>query len=1032
VSTDVELRLSADVDKATRDVGKFRREYVDLVREVERPLRQVNAFRSLENDLEGTQRQMRQARDRVRELGQALASAANPSRAMQAEYRDAVSELTKLERAEGALTAQLARRRNELQAAGIDTRNLANEQTRLSTALTSAVQQGNADLANANARKALGVGAIEETQRRLVELRRQYQLVSRDGSLSANQRAEAETNYRREVAQTLSQLRVMKEATRSTATTAEQAAEALVQEQRRARSAYLQTAQAAKQAAIESARGDLGVNRYRLLQSELKTTRAQYELLKKSGMLTTKELAVAQRAMTQRVRETQQALQAMNAEQNRGRGAMLVGGAIGGLGGAGAAYAAYRSIAALSRITDEYTLMAARLRLATEGQEEFNVAQQELARLADVSNSPLTSLITLYTRISRPLKEAGGSQQDILNVVEAVTLSFRVSGATAQEAENGVIQFAQALGAGALRGEEFNSVAEQAPRLMQALADSLGVPTSALRDMAKEGELTASVIVGALGGQLETLRDEFSQLPDTVGASVTDLGNKWQQAIGNADMQPLINAIDEFSETLTDPRNVQAILSIAEGMARLAGWTVSVATEFSAFAKELGYTAAAVSGYITELQQLEKTLEGVKAARFDGPFIGRPTFSFFMSDAQLDDWIAELEGKIQAVQAKISGLSADEYREQEERARQRREQQEKDEQARQEEQQKAAAAYRSYVDEIGRARDEEVEKAKASLKALVSEEKKANSELDKIRKARLEIEKSYREALDKIGGAGAEGASYGAAQQLKVDAREALQRGDFEEAQRQARAARDMLVELAEAGENTYGFEGFVKELEQIDLAANKLQENKAADELQRIQSEMEALKAKTEELKNMEVSVKLDDASLEAVRNQLAEFAKTVNGTELTIPVRTVYSDGSVDVTDIYNDFKAGNKPPGFARGGWTGPGSKYQIAGVVHADEYVQPKYRMREPGALAFMEAFRRHGMSILRNGYAEGGLVSIPRNIPFIPPMPATAGYGSLGTATLKLMLADQQYTLQGDSGTIEALLKAGKRYGLKKG
>ena len=181
-----------------------------------------------------------------------------------------------------------------------------------------------------------------------------------------------------------------------------------------------------------------------------------------------------------------------------------------------------------------------------------------------------------------------------------------------------------------------------------------------------------------------------------------------------------------------------------------------------------------------------------------------------------------------------------------------------------------------------------------------------------------------------------------------------------------------------------------------------------------------------------MEVSVKLDDASLEAVRNQLAEFAKTVNGTQLTIPVRTVYSDGSIDVTDIYNDFKAGNKPPGFARGGWTGPGSKYQIAGVVHADEYVQPKHRMREPGALAFMEAFRRHGMSILRNGYAEGGLVSMPRNIPFIPPMPASAGAGSLGTATLNLMLADQQYTLQGDSGTIEALLKAGKRYGLKKG
>ena len=241
-----------------------------------------------------------------------------------------------------------------------------------------------------------------------------------------------------------------------------------------------------------------------------------------------------------------------------------------------------------------------------------------------------------------------------------------------------------------------------------------------------------------------------------------------------------------------------------------------------------------------------------------------------------------------------------------------------------------------------------------------------------------------------------------------------------------------MLVELAEAGENTYGFEGFIKELQSLDLAANTKQEEAAAKELQRIQGEIEALKAQAEQLKDMDVSVKLDDASLAEARNQLAEFAKSVNGTELVIPVRTVYSDGSVDVTDLYNRFSAGENLGGFSGGGWTGPGSKYKVAGVVHADEYVQPKYRMREPGALAFMEAFRRHGMSILRNGYADGGLVSMPRTVPYIPPMPAVAGAGSMGTATLNLMLAGQQYTLQGDNGTIEALLKAGKRYGLKKG
>jgi len=65
-----------------------------------------------------------------------------------------------------------------------------------------------------------------------------------------------------------------------------------------------------------------------------------------------------------------------------------------------------------------------------------------------------------------------------------------------------------------------------------------------------------------------------------------------------------------------------------------------------------------------------------------------------------------------------------------------------------------------------------------------------------------------------------------------------------------------------------------------------------------------------------------------------------------------------------------------GYADGGYTGPGGKYQVAGVVHAGEYVQPAHIMREPGAIEFMESFRREGMRALNrfNGYAEGGLVS----------------------------------------------------------
>ncbi len=133
--TDVELRLTADVDQATKNVGGFRKEYADLVKTLEKPLRQVNAFRELESSLEGTQREARSARERVRDLGNEMARTANPSKELTASYRDAVSELRRLERAEATAQGRLVGRRRELQAAGVDTRNLAMEQQRLTRSL---------------------------------------------------------------------------------------------------------------------------------------------------------------------------------------------------------------------------------------------------------------------------------------------------------------------------------------------------------------------------------------------------------------------------------------------------------------------------------------------------------------------------------------------------------------------------------------------------------------------------------------------------------------------------------------------------------------------------------------------------------------------------------------------------------------------------------------------------------------------------------------------------------------------------------
>ncbi|MBN7822694.1 tape measure protein, partial [Bowmanella yangjiangensis] len=637
----------------------------------------------------------------------------------------------------------------------------------------------------------------------------------------------------------------------------------------RARAAALaQVAREQRAANLEAARQNLGVNRYRELQAQIGRVRAEYQLLRTSGKLTTQELAIAQRSMTERVRETQRALREMNAEQRR---SSAIGGLAGGIGGAigaiGAGYAAVSTISYVSRTADAYNLMNARLRLATASQEEFNRAQTELGRIAQQTDAPVQSLVTLYQRISRPLRDAGRSQEDILRLTEAVSTSFRVSGATAQEAENGVIQFAQALGAGALRGEEFNSVAEQAPRLMQALADGIGVPVGALKEMAAQGQLTAQVVTDALTGQLDTLRKEAETLPDTVGGAMTGLVDRWNAAIGQADLSSLIQAIDDLADTVTDPQVVEGLSQIASAMATLAGLTVKTASEFAKFADNVGFTAAQLSSgsdetsqQVRELEKLKRALEEVNAARTGSSFFGSSTTALlmkFFAPEQLDAWADELEQKIRDFETRLFGIASG--------AGQQESQLQK---AVDKQRQADISSYATYIADIETLRKSQIKAAEAGAKALVAAEKKASADLQKVRDDRLKIEQRYQEALAGLGGTGE--ASYSSAQNLKIGARNALANGDVEGAQRLAQQALKMLQDLAAAGENTYGFTGFIKELQQIELAANDLEQSNAEDKLASIRDEMQQLKDQAAQLKDLPVSVKTDDATVEQVRSTI------------------------------------------------------------------------------------------------------------------------------------------------------------------
>lgn len=1069
--SNVELRLTANLDDAVKEVRGFKKEYADLVREVSKPLKQVTGFRELGQTLESTQRQVGVARDRVRELANELARAEKPAKELQADYRNAAGALKQLERQESSQIAQLRRYRAELVGAGVDVANLSAEQRRLSSELSSGLQAGRADAALSAARDALGVGAIEETQRELAQLRQQYQLVARDGSLSAKQRGEAESAYRRSVGQTLAALRQLRAATvlppskadaaqalraeadaageaarqnqllaaqralgvgrirgeqqelvklreqyrlvmsdatltgrqraeaeavyhRSVSTTlarlrdlraataqqesqAQRAATAQAQRAAQAQAgiraqgaAVAQAAREQRIAALEAARNDLGVNRARSAQAAIQQLVQQYELLRQRGGLTARELAIAQQTLNRLINESRQSMRELAGEQlklSAGSGQIGFGGAAGLVGGA---YGAARAASAYIQITDLSKQMDAQLRLVTKSQDDFNQAQVDTYRIAQDNKAPLEDVTRLYARLTPALADVGRGQREVAGVTEALTASLRISGATQSETASTLTQFSQALGSGVLRGEEFNAIAENAPRLLRALADGLNVPTGALRNMASEGELTADVITDLTLQALPQLIEEAKKLPETVESTLTKLRNDAIKAFGDGDTSGFINAINQLRALLTDPQVVQGLADLAGGMATLAGWTVIAASEFAGLAKEAAYAAAVASGYIDELAKLEKTLEGVNAARSGGQIIGRPTATFFMSAADLDAWAKELEGKIEETRARINGVTV----------KQQRDQQEAAAAAAQTAQASAAELdsirvaeldeYRAYVKGIKTIQEEQVKAAEAGAKKLVSAERKAVSELAKVKAERVKIEERYKEALAGLGGDGA--ASYGNAQALKVGAREALAGGDIATAQAQAQAALKMLQDLAAAGENTYGFSGFIKELQAIELAANDIEQTNAENKIAAIREQIKSLEADAAALKDMPLSIKSDEASIEAVRTQIQQLVADMGKQAIVLPVRVAHPDGPI-VADLppLPQFAAGGK----LRGPGTGTSDSILMWGSN--GEFMQPEASVNYYGE-AFMEAIRQRRLP----KFAEGGLIG-QRSLPAIP-------------------------------------------------
>lgn len=230
-----------------------------------------------------------------------------------------------------------------------------------------------------------------------------------------------------------------------------------------------------------------------------------------------------------------------------------------------------------AQTADEYNNLASRIKLATGEGELFDQAFERVTQIALDTNSALESTGTLFARLTTAGKDAGLSAQDAVSqalaLTESINQAVQLSGASAQASDAALTQLIQGLQGGALRGEEFNSVMEQSPRLARALADGLGVTTGALRTMAQEGRLTTEVVVQALQSQASTLKTEFETLPPTVGRAVQNLATSWTVYVGEAD-----------KATGASKLAAQAIDALAKNLDTVAGYLIDAGQAAAAFA----------------------------------------------------------------------------------------------------------------------------------------------------------------------------------------------------------------------------------------------------------------------------------------------------------------------------------------------------------------------------------------------------------------------------------------------------------------
>ncbi|MFZ7342951.1 phage tail tape measure protein [Avibacterium volantium] len=228
----------------------------------------------------------------------------------------------------------------------------------------------------------------------------------------------------------------------------------------------------------------------------------------------------------------------------------------------------------LLQMSDKMKTLATQVRFVTQTTAEYERVQQSLFEISQQTRASLEATTTIYTRTSRALKDYGYSQQQVLTFTETLNKAMAVGGVGAQEQATALFQLSQALGSGRLQGDEFRTIAEAAPIILDVVAEYMGKSRAEIKKLAADGVITSKIIFEAISGANKKISQQFEGMPITFGQA----------------MQQMENAVLKFVDEMLNGSGV------TNGLAEAVSF---LAKNFDALVKAVGYATAAYIAYNT-------------------------------------------------------------------------------------------------------------------------------------------------------------------------------------------------------------------------------------------------------------------------------------------------------------------------------------------------------------------------------------------------------------------------------------------------